>query len=150
MKEEELYKGPIPEDYELARDQDPLPPEALVKFQFISRGPDGSGNYRWLLYSDGRLFLARHSGNVDIDTLPFDTDLPETPTKTLKSSFVKKVENQLKSADFLDQPPYQLREGVEGGAWYIVTARIDDQVHEVIYEAYSPSLVDFLQTVASR
>lgn len=145
-----VWSGPIPPDFEMTRDTDPLPPDALVKFQWINRGPNPRYNYRWVLYGDGRLFLARHSGRVDRYTGPFDIPLPAAPTKTLPASLVRQVEQQLRKADFLHQPPYQARPKVEDGTFYVVTARLDGTVHEVIYEAYAPSLVAFLERIEEQ
>jgi hypothetical protein len=144
----DLYNGPLPdgaEDWEY--DQDPLPPEALVKFQSLSRGPDVSRNYRWILYPDGRLFLARHSGNVAETSIVFDTELPSIPTKILDVATVKQVEKKLRNSNFFNQAPYQFNQGVQDGSWYVVTARLDNKIHQVIYDAYAPPLVDFLETI---
>ena len=145
-----IQQGPLPPNFAMKRDTDPLPPEALVKFQAISRGPRPAGNHRWLLYRDGRLFLARHSGVADSARLPFDTPLPDTPTLTLPPEQVAEVERRLRQANFTTQPPYQVDPGVEGGAYFIVTARLDGVVHEVIYEAYAPPLVEFLAAIPPR
>lgn len=145
-----IQKGPLPPNFAMKRDTDPLPPAALVKFQAISRGPRPAGNHRWLLYTDGRLYLARHSGVADSERLPFDTPLPATPTLTLPRARVAEVERRLREADFVTQPPYQVDPSVEGGAYFIVTARLDGVVHEVFYEAYTPPLVEYLAAIPPR
>ncbi len=145
----DLYSGPVPERFDLQRDQSPLPLEALVKFQAIARGNDVWVNHRWVLYRDGRLYLAWNTGHDGYSTLPFDTELPDTPTQVLDKDSVNQVETQLRAGDFLQQPPYQIDTTVEDGTFYIVTARIDSKIHEVIYEAYESPLVDFLYNIGS-
>jgi hypothetical protein len=146
---EELCSGQLPEGFRLERDRAPMPPEALVKLQAIARGNDVWINHRWILYTDGRLYLAWNAGHDNFRTLPFDTELPGTPTKVLDSDSVREVENQLRVADFARQEPYHLNTTVEDGTTYIVTARIDGKVHEVIYEACETPLVDFLYGIGS-
>lgn len=150
---EGTYVGPIPDQLDVRlqrRDTDPLPPDALIKFQAIGRGKDPSYNYRWLLYTDGRWFLAWHSGDTSGDwQTPFDTPLPVSPTKQLKANVVNDIKKQLQKANFLAQPPYQADQTVEDGTFYVVTAQMDGQTHEVIYEGVYPPLVEFLETIAS-
>ena len=145
-----IVSGALPPGFQMARDTDPLPPEALVKFQVISRGPNPRNNLRWVLYLDGRFFLAGHSGRVANPALPFDVPLPALPTRTLSASQVAQVEARLRSADFPHQPPYQARPNVEDGTYYIVTARLAGETHEVIYEAYSPPLVTYLEQLGAE
>jgi hypothetical protein len=150
---EATYSGPIPDEIDprlVRRDLDPLPDGALVKFQVIARGPNPRPNYRWLLYEDGRWHLARHSdADPDDWEAPFDTELPSEPTRQLPGSVVNEVRQRLQEADFLNQPPYQANRQVEDGAFYVVAARVNGAVHEVIYEAVYPPLVAFLDTLAS-
>ncbi len=129
------------------RDRDPLPPDALVKFQVINRGKDPRDNYRWVLYEDGRYHLARHSGQHENWRVPFDTPLPELPTGQLAPDQVAAVAAQLQQADFFAQPAYQADMTVEDGSFYVITARADDQVHEAIYEALTPPLAQFLEAL---
>ncbi|HEX9989654.1 MAG TPA: hypothetical protein VGE45_14420 [Chloroflexia bacterium] len=147
-----VTSGSIPGDLDPRlerRDTSPLPPEALVRFQLINRGKNPRPNYRWVLYEDGRLFLARHSGDTSGDyRTPFDTELPAKPTEVLSPDAVNEVKEQLDQARFLGQAPYYLDPTVDDGGSYVVTARINGKVHEVIYEAYSPPLVKFLSTIA--
>lgn len=140
------YAGPLPEKLNTRlelRDLDPLPEGALVKFQDISRSRDPRLNYRWLLYEDGRWFLARHSESTEEYWIPFDTELPQSPTKVIEIEVVKEVIDQLRAADFLNQPPYQSR-WTRNGAFYVVTARLDDHEHEVIYESVVKPPVEYL------
>jgi hypothetical protein len=149
---EGTYSGAIPDQLDVRlerRDREPLPAGALVKFQAIGRGKSPEFNYRWLLYEDGRWFLAWHSGDTSDWQTPFDTDLPASPTKNLGSKVVKEVKKQLQQANFSSQPPYQADKTVEDGSFYVVTARVDDQVHEVIYEAVYPPLVAYLESFVS-
>lgn len=150
---EGISSGPIPDKLDVRlerRDTTPLPPNALIRFQTINRGKSPALNYRWILYEDGRLFLARHSGDTSGDyRTPFDTELPSDATKQLESNVVKNVKEHLKQANFLEQAPYQLDNSVDDGGSYVVTARINGKVNEVIYEAVSPPLVDFLRTIDS-
>lgn len=148
-----VTSGPVPGKLDPRlerRDTSPLPPDALVRFQLMNRGKNPRPNYRWVLHEDGRLFLARHSGDTSGDYLtPFDTELPAKPTKVLPPGAVNEVKEQLGQARFLEQAPYYLDKTVEDGGSYVVTARINGKVYEVIYEAYSPPLVKFLSTIAS-
>jgi hypothetical protein len=143
--------GPLPEGAEdWERDNDPLPATALVKFQSLARGPNVAGNYRWVLHDDGRLFVARNSADAAATGAVFDTALPATPTKTLPPATVKAVEQRLRDAKFATQPPYQANPSTQDGSWYIVTARLDGKLHEVIYDAYYPALVTYLDEIAAR
>lgn len=149
---EDIYQGPIPEKIDLRlerRDTAALPADALVKFQFINRGKDPSKNFRWILYEDGSLFAAHHSGDTSDWQVPFDTALPKTPSAQLNPAKVSDIRERLLEADFLSQPAYQANEMVKDGAFYIITARIQGQVHEVIYVAHRPPLVDFLMAITS-
>ena len=149
-----VQTGPVPADLDprlAARDVDPLPPDALVKLQSIGRGKSPAKNYRWVLHGDGRLFLARHSGDTSGDwRVPFDTALPAAPTKTVRAGTVKRVGEELKRAGFAGQPPYQVNPQTEDGTAWVVTARIDGAVHEVIYEGFQPPLVAALDKVTSE
>ena len=145
-----VVAGPIPEDLDLRlirRDTDPLPPDALIKFQAISRAKDPSNNYRWILYEDGRWFMAWHSGDTSDWQTPFDTVLPAEPTAMIAKRDVKKIEKELKNAGFAGQSPYLADPRVEDGTYYVVTARLKDQVHEVIYDAAYPPLVEYLDGI---
>ncbi len=147
MMTDEFYAGPLPEGFEMDRDHDPLPDGALVKFQVIDRGTDPTYNHRWVLYPDGRLFLAWNSDEVDFTAAPFDTELPDEPTAIVDAALVQQVKDELKAAEFLNQHPYQARLKVEDGTTYILTARFDETVYEVIYDACKPPLVAFLENI---
>ncbi len=130
------------------RDTTPLAEGALVRFQLISRAKNPGRNYRWVLYEDGRWFLARHSGQVVSAEIPFDTELPAQPTSTLSAAVVATTRKLLEAEDFLRQPPYQA-EAVKDGSFYVVTARLSGRVHEVIYEAVSNPLTTYLRAIIS-
>jgi hypothetical protein len=148
-----IYSGAIPENIDIRlknRDINPLPKDALLKFQVINRGKNPQYNYFWILNEDGKLFLARHSGDTSSNySIPFDTDLPKEPTKILPANVVQEVKKQLQQADFLQQSPYYLDQTVDDGGFYIITARIDGKEHTVIYEALQTPLVQFLETIES-
>ena len=140
--------GPVPADLDermRARDTDPLPDGALVKFQAISRSPDPRTNVRWVLDDDGAVRLAYHSRRTD-SAVPFDTKLPRKPTGTVDASTVDEIRTLLDEEGFAELAPYQWRAG-EGGAWFVVTARAGGAVREVIYDRASTPLVDRLQRV---
>lgn len=143
--------GSVPENLDVRldrRDKSRLPSDALVRFQVISRGKNPAHNYRWVLYNDGRLFYAKHSGDTSGDYRdPFDTDLPAKPTKTMDEKEVNEVRSQLKKADFADQDSYQVDPSVEDGSFYVVTARTNGRAHEVIYDGVRPPLVTYLLTI---
>jgi hypothetical protein len=144
---DDLIAGPIPDELDLRlqnRDTSPLADDALVRFQFINRGPHPGINYRWVLMEDGRLFVARHSGDTSDPYTPFDTDLPSDPTTTVDRDVVTRVRDALTGSEFAGQPPYQADPTVEDGTFAVVTARIDGTVHEVIYEAVAPAPVGAL------
>lgn len=147
-----ISSGPIPEQLDTRlqrRDTTPLPAGALVRYQLINRGKNPDVNYRWLLYDDGRWFLARHSGDTSGDwQTPFDTDYPAEPTKIFSKREVKQIRKHLEKSDFLEQQPYHLDKGVRDGGYHIITARLDGRTHEVIYAAATMPPVDFLENVA--
>ena len=147
MKTDDFYAGPLPEGFAMERDDDPLPEGALVKFQVIDRGADPSYNHRWVLYGDGRLYLAWNREQSDFTDLPFDTELPDEPTAILNAELVQQVIDELSAADFINQHPFQAQLLVEDGTTYVVTARLDQILHEVIYDAYAPPLVAFLENI---
>ena len=142
-----LKKGPLPKRLSPKlekRDTRPLPPEALIRLQQISRGKNPSNNFRWLLFLDGRVYHDVHHGGESDWSSPFTDDLAAEPLQTLAAETVADVENWLRQADFLDEPPYQIDENVRGGDIFVVTARLDDRLHEVIYSAVYPPLIDNL------
>lgn len=148
-----MRAGPVPSELNVRlqrRDTTPLPSGALVKFQQISRGLDPRYNYRWVLYDDGRWFLARHSNDESDWQTPFDTELPTSPTKRLSANVVDQVKAELRKASFLTEQPYQEDPTVEDGSYFIVTARLDGNEHEVIYNAVYSPLVKFLRTIESN
>jgi hypothetical protein len=149
----ETTAGPIPENLDIRlqrRDTEPLPAGALVRFQVISRAKNPSNNYRWLLYEDGRWFMAWHSGDTsgDLD-VPLDTELPSTPTQTLPGNVMDEIGQKLNEADLPGQQPYQADPTVEGGSYYVVTARVDGREYEVIYDALYPPLVEYFDMLAN-
>jgi hypothetical protein len=145
-----IVAGQIPEDLDIRlerRDTTPLPADALIRFQAISRAKDPSNNYRWILYEDGRWFAVWHSGDTSDWQTPFDTELPSEPSATLARREVQEIEKELNKADFAGQPPYQVDPRVEGGTYYVVTVRLDGKVHEVIYDGAYPPLVEYLDGI---
>lgn len=145
--------GPVPSELDVRlerRDDSALDDRTVVRFQRINRGPDPSINYRWLLYDDGRIFVARHSGDTSDPYEPFDTPLPDTPTAVLGDDEVAALRAGLQEADFSSQAPYQVDETVEDGVFTVVTARLGGSVHEVIYEAVQPPPVPRLERLLDR
>lgn len=143
--------GPLPADLDdriLQRDVDPLPPGAFLKFQSISHSPDPRTNHRWILYDDGRLHMAFHSRDTE-GPVPFDRKLPKKPTTVLPKETLDEIRDLLAAERFAELAPYQAREG-EDGMWRVVTARIGDDVHEVVYDRVGTPLVDRLQRVATE
>jgi hypothetical protein len=142
------HHGGIPDDIDerlVQRDQSPLPDDALLRFQSIAHGPDPRSNHRWVLYDDGRLFLAFHSRDTEGE-VPFDTELPDKPTRVLSKKKVAEIRQLLEDEDFAELSPYQAREG-EDGMSLVVTARLDGQDHEVIYDRVHTPLTDRLLRV---
>ncbi len=146
---DQLECGPVPDDFGRWKEawDSPLPSDALLRFEVMSRGPNPKHNYRWLLDEDRYWYLARHSGDTNDSDLPFDTDLPAEPTNRLKRGTIRKIKRELKKANLAEQAPYTLDRGVRGGGIYIVTTRIDSEVHQVIYDAAYPPLVEFLEEI---
>lgn len=143
--------GPIPADLDdrlVRRDREPLADGALVKFQAIAHGPDPRSNVRWVLHDDGSVRLAYHSRDTDT-AVPFDTPLPDEATGRVASATVDDVRSLLEAEAFSELAPYQWRDG-EGGASFVVTARVGDDVHEVIYDRASTPLLDRLQRLAAE
>lgn len=138
----------VPEELDVRlerRDTSGLRGDVVVRFQRINRGPSPAPNYRWELHEDGALHLARHSGDTSDPYTPFDTDLPSKPTIHLEPDAIDDVLAALQAAGFAAQPPYQVDETVEDGAFTIITARLDGEVHEVIYEGVRPPPVPSLE-----
>jgi hypothetical protein len=149
----DVRSGPIPNnlDSRLAyRDTKPLPADALIRFQSINRGKNQTDNYRWVLYPDGRWFLAANSGADLAKNTLFDTELPTTPTATLPADLVAKIHKALLDAKFATLPPYFVNPTVDDGGYDVITARIDGNVHEIIYEAYQPPFVELLADVVTN
>ena len=66
------------------RDTSKLPKTAIVRFQQISLAKTIANNYRWVLLENGDWFFAPNSGkDTPASGDPFDTSMPEKPTKTL-------------------------------------------------------------------
>ena len=154
--DEQIYRGPLPDPLEqvdarlVRRDINPLPPGAFLKFQLINRGRHPRINYRWLLYEDGRWFISGHSGNEENAGIPVDTELPATPNRQFSAEFVNRVTEQLKEAAFLTQHPYQAHIYAEDGTYYVVTARVNGENHEVIYVNVSTPLTEFLGAISTQ
>ena len=129
----------------------PLPEGVIVRFQHFNRGPDPRVNYWWELAGTGEVHLARHSRDTSDPDTPFDTPLPDDPVTVLDAQTVEQVRTALAASDFATQPQYQLRDGVEDGAFNVVTARLPGgEVREVIYEAAHPPPVDTLESLTER
>lgn len=147
-----IKSGPVPIELDPRlknRDTKKLQEGALLKFQVINRGKNPQHNYRWLLYEDGRLHFAKHSGNTSDWQIPFDTPLPDRPTANLSKHQVKKIRELLKQEGFFSEPPYQLDTDLDDGGFYIVRASVSGKEHEVIFIVGSyPPLVAYLLTIA--
>ncbi|MEM7070499.1 MAG: hypothetical protein AAF403_01915, partial [Pseudomonadota bacterium] len=72
---------------------------------------------------------------------------PDHPANRLEVDQIEKIKQFLIEADFFSQPPYQANHRVEDGGFYIVTAKIGDQQHEIIYEAVISPIVRFLAAI---
>jgi hypothetical protein len=151
--DEGIVKGPLPKqlpDRMKLRDQRPLPDGALLRFQQMSRGRSPAYNRRWVLFSDGRVYYDRHRGNERDWSSPFKEDLRPKADTNISPESVKAVESWLREADFFDEPPYQVDHGVRDGDNFFVTARLDDRLHEVIYAAVYPPLVENLLNLIAQ
>jgi hypothetical protein len=132
------------------RDTSLLPAGAFLRFQAIAHGPDPRSNHRWVLYDDGRLYLAFHSADSE-GAAPFDTPLPTTPTATLPTTTVGELRALLRADGFASLSPYQAGpRGAEDGMVRVVTARArDGSVHEVVYDRVDNTLLTALQRIGS-
>lgn len=127
------------------RDDSPLPEGALVRYQLIGLAPGIGKNFRFVLFSDGRLFAAANSAGAPADDEQvFNTALPEIPTATVAAETVARVEEQLRASEFTASAPYLGNQGVRDGSVMLVTARVDDALHEVWYQNVSTELTDLL------
>jgi hypothetical protein len=131
-----------------ARDRDPLPPGAVVRYQSISRSPDPRSNHRWVLHENGDLFLSMHTPDT-AGAAPFDTPYPAAPTRRLPASEVAEIKALMDDVAFFELPAVVAREG-EGGRWQVVTARDDGREHEVVFDRAGNALVDRLGRIASE
>ncbi len=151
--ESDTHTGPVPDGVArllAARDTRPLPAGALVRVQVISRGLTGGYNYRWLLYADGRLFLARNDPEKWVPGILFNTEYPADPAGRVGPKAVAKLQQQFQKAAFFEQPSYQANPRVEDGSYMVVTARMGDREHEIIYNAVSSPLVEYLTYFPGR
>jgi hypothetical protein len=131
-------------------EDDLLPAGALVSYQQISLGVQVYGNYRWILYADGRWFLARNSASYSGQRGDFEFDLPSTPTRILPPAVVREVEDQLRAADLPSLEPRYFDPTMQDGARVIISARLDGRVHEVTFDGAYPPFVDYLRRFAWR
>lgn len=148
-----IQSGAIPDTLDPRlqnRDSEPLPAGALIKYQRINRGKNPRNNYRWVLYPDGRWFLATNSSADLARDMPFDGELPKQPTKTLPDDLVQQIRKALVEAKLDRLPPYAVNPTVEDGTFDVITARIDGKIYEVIYEAYQPPLIELLADVVTK
>jgi YD repeat-containing protein len=148
-----MTEGEVPatiDDRVKRRDTSPLPDGAWLRFQAIARAPDPRTNHRWVLYDDGRLYLAWHSRDSEGDA-PFDTDLPDEPTVVLDGATVSELRALVDAGGVASSPPFVQAPDVEGGMWRVVTVRSPDgTVHEVIYDRAGNPMLDRLQKVGSE
>jgi hypothetical protein len=147
------YTGPVPAELDLRlqrRDTSPLPPSTLLRVQAINRGKNPGPNARFLVADSGEVFAAGHSGDSSDWQTPFDIPLPSTPTRRLSDDRLESLRVLLQGDAFAAEPPYQADETVEDGLFLVVTARTGKGVHEVIYEAILPPLVQDLLRLAGE
>ena len=129
------------------RDQIPLGEDAFIKFQSIRLAPGLSGNYRYLILQDGRLFYAANVREFPKDrSIIFNTAMPETPNRILTGDEIGQIRSLLNEVDFFNQQVYQL-EPVRDGGLKIVTVRHGSKVHEVWYSNVHNPLTDYLQEI---
>lgn len=129
---------------------DRLPEGALVSYQRVSMGPGAIGNYRWVLYEDGRWYLGRNSQSYGGGHGPFESDLPATPTRVLTASIVREVEDRLRAGDFMRMESPLPDPTLQDGAETIITARLDGHVHAIRHYGAASPLLDYLARFASR
>ncbi len=143
-----LFKGAIPEAFFTGlagRDAAPLSAEMLIKFQYIALIPTRATNFRYHLYKDGRLFLARNSAEENNPI--YNTPLPLEPQRILPADELGAIRAALKAEQFFQQPPFwEVR--ARGGALMIISARRGRQVHEVWYVNTCTPLTDLLFSLA--
>ena len=137
-------KGEIPPQLEhdlKGRDTTPLTDEMLVKYQYIALIPALATNFRFIVYSDGRLYYAINSAEENNPV--YNTPLPDEPNRILAAETLANIEAQLEAVGFFEQPAY-VAVPARGGSLSIVTARRGDQVHEVWYTNVDNELTNLL------
>lgn len=116
------------------RDQTPMRSNEWLKVQVISMGKLPIYNYKFKLDTRGQLWLCRHSGDANADyRQPFDQDWSDQPHTSWSVEEMEAARQTLTKANFATQAPYQLDPKMEGGTATVITARVDDQLKEVIY-----------------
>jgi hypothetical protein len=130
------------------RDLSPLGENDFLKYQFISLSPGISHNFRYLLLFDGSLFFAANNKKPPKNPrLIFNSLLPETPSRILSEDEMVKIRILLDENNFFQQKSYQ-QNPVRDGGLVIITARLEDVLHEVWYVNVHNPLIDFLGAIS--
>jgi hypothetical protein len=114
-------------------DQPPLPEGALLRFQHIYRGEGTAGNFRFVVYEDGRVFAQDNGGSDSDPPVLFTAPYPAQPTRVLGAAEVERIRAQIRQQGFLSLAPgYAPSHKVFGGDMQILEVRIDGKEHRVI------------------
>lgn len=126
-------------------------PDEFLRYQRISRGKNPAGNVHWTLDDDGDLRVAWYEGAVEDPMVPFSSPIPTAPNAEVPRSVVRKLRRALRREHFASVAPYQRGETAKGGDFHVITARVGDGVHEVIYDApadvHDSKLLSLVQAV---
>lgn len=108
----------------MKREQGPLAPGVVARFQRITAAKSPKGNYVLELHEDGSVRLARHSGATGDWRTPMDAPLPSTPNgKAGGFGGVRKLRKQLDGID--------AGEG-DGGPKVVEGEKVKDGVYEIV------------------
>jgi hypothetical protein len=128
-------------------DVSPLPEGALLRYQVIRLGVGCRGNYRFILYRDGRVFMQENGSRSGCEAPQrFDAPYPETPMATLSKEVVDAVVTLIREREFFRlsigyRPPQRRFDG----AMQILEVALDDTSHRVILEKVEHPVVSAIR-----
>jgi len=126
----------------------PVAADVLLSYAYVARAKSPSGNFRYELHEDGRIFSVEHSGAGRDWQVPFDEPLPDEPERVVDAKKIAEVRRVLEEHGFFAHPGYEARVGTKGGAYTIVRARKNGELHTVVFENVKSPLLDFLYDLA--
>lgn len=151
MAETETFDE-LPPGYDARLDavlREPVPDDVIVRFYYMAAAKNPAVNYRWDLRRDGRLFLARHSGNNPSYEITFDQSLSDKPVMTLRDNQIDALNDQFKRSAFFQQPRLQRLANAQDGFYVVVRARRGDHLHDVVYHNVDNPPVKYLHSITA-